>query len=65
VLLIASWDKYRIPVKVALTDPEIKGHQNILFRKFLSEFEVTCWVKQVVVEADSGFAANETFTPFA
>ena len=61
VLLIVSWDKYRIPVKVGLIDPARKGHQNILFREFLDEFELPDWVKQVVVEADSGFAANETF----
>jgi transposase len=41
-------------------DPEIKGHQNILFRQMLKDFVPPAWVKQVVVVADAGFAANAT-----
>jgi hypothetical protein len=61
VLLIASWGKFRIPVGFRLIDPEIKGHQNILFREMVKEFRLPSWVKEVVVEADAGFAANATF----
>jgi hypothetical protein len=35
VLLIASWDHFRIPIRVAVMDPKVKGHQNILFRQML------------------------------
>ena len=37
VILIASWDHYRVPVAVAVIDPQRKGHQNILFRRMLRE----------------------------
>jgi hypothetical protein len=29
VLLIASWDHYRIPITIAVMDPKVKGHPNI------------------------------------
>lgn len=61
VLMIASWEKFRVPVGLRLIDPDIKGHQNILFREMVAEFKLPAWVKQLVVEADAGFAANETF----
>jgi hypothetical protein len=35
VVLIASWDRYRIPIDLKVMDPKIKGHQNILFRQML------------------------------
>lgn len=60
VLLIASWGRFRVPVALAPMDPEIKGHQNILFRQMLKDFVPPAWVKQVVVVADAGFAANAT-----
>jgi DDE family transposase len=60
VLLIASWGGVRVPVALAPIDPTIKGHQNILFRQMLKNFVPPAWVRQVVVVADAGFAANET-----
>ena len=60
VVLIASWDRWRIPVALGLIDPQRRGHQNILFRQMLKDFVRPAWVRQVVVVADAGFAANET-----
>jgi hypothetical protein len=60
VLLIASWERFRVPVALALIDPTCRGHQNILFRQMLKDFVPPAWVQQVVVVADAGFAANET-----
>jgi hypothetical protein len=60
VLLIASWDRLRVPVAVGLIDPQRRGHQNILFRQMLKDFVPPAWTRQVVVVADAGFAANET-----
>jgi hypothetical protein len=60
VLLIASWGGVRVPVALALIDPAIKGHQNILFRQMLKDFVPPAWVQRVVVVADAGFAANAT-----
>lgn len=60
VLLIASWERLRIPVAVGLIDPQCRGHQNRLFRQMLQDFVPPAWVQQVVVVADAGFAANET-----
>lgn len=60
VLLIASWGRWRLPVAMGLIDPAIRGHQHILFRQMLKDFVPPAWVRQVVVVADAGFAANET-----
>ena len=60
VLLVASWDRVRVPIAVGLIDPQHRGHQNILFRQMLTDFVPPAWVRQVVVIADAGFAANET-----
>jgi Transposase DDE domain len=60
VLLIASWERLRVPVALGLIDPQRRGHQNILFRQMLKDFVPPAWVRQVVVVADAGFAANET-----
>jgi hypothetical protein len=60
VLLIASWEGFRVPVAVGLVDPQCRGHQNRLFRQMLQDFVPPAWVQQVVVVADAGFAANET-----
>jgi hypothetical protein len=62
VILIASWGKYRLPVALAPVDPQIKGHQNILFREMIEKFIVPAWAHTVIVEADAGFAANKTFS---
>jgi len=60
VLLIASWDRYRIPLRLAVMDPKVKGHQNILFRHMLETVHLPSWVGEVVVSGDGGFAANPT-----
>lgn len=60
VLLIASWGRFRVPVALATLDPQIQGHQNLLFRQRLKDFVPPAWTRQVVVGADAGFAANET-----
>jgi Transposase DDE domain len=60
VLLIASWDRYRVPINLAVMDPKVKGHQNILFRHMLEMVHLPSWVRQVIVSGDAGFAANPT-----
>jgi hypothetical protein len=60
VLLIASWDRVRVPIALGLIDPKVRGHQNILFRQMLKDFVPPTWVRQIVVVADAGYAANET-----
>ncbi len=60
VLLIASWNHYRIPITIAVMDPKVKGHQNILFRDMLDTVHLPSWVRQVIITGDAGFAANET-----
>ena len=60
VLLILQWGRWRIPVAARVVDPQIKGHQNILFRQMLSEFVPPAWATQVIVEADAAFAAKAT-----
>jgi hypothetical protein len=60
LLLIASWGRVRVPVALALIDPKIKGHQNLLFREILKDFVPPSWARHVVVIADAGFAANAT-----
>lgn len=60
VLLIASWARFRVPVGVAVIDPQRKGHQNELFRQMLENFVLPRWARHVIVEADAGFAATPT-----
>jgi hypothetical protein len=60
VLVLASWDRFRVPIALAPIDPTTKGHQNILFREMLQAFVPPRWTRQVVVIADAGFAANAT-----
>jgi hypothetical protein len=61
VMLIASWGSFRVPVALAVVDPHRKGHANILLRRMLREFVPPAWARQVIVEADAGFAATKTF----
>jgi hypothetical protein len=65
VLLIASWDRFRVPVALAPIDPQCRGHQNILFRQMLKDFVPPVWARQIVVVADAGFAANATMSLIA
>src|SRR5262245_54944930 len=60
VLLIAQWERYRVPVRAAVVDPQIQGHQNLLFRQMLKECVPPAWAKSVTVEADAAFAAKAT-----
>jgi len=60
VLMIAQWGCYRVPVRAAVVDPKIKGHQNLLLRQMLKDFVPPTWVKEVIVEADAAFAAKAT-----
>ena len=60
VLLIARWDRCRVPVALGLIDPQRRGHQNILFRQMLKAFILPGWVQQVVVVVDTGFAVKAT-----
>jgi hypothetical protein len=60
VVLVASWNGFRIPIRVATIDPECKGHQNILFRQMLRDFEPPSWVREIVVLGDAGYPANAT-----
>jgi Transposase DDE domain len=60
VLMIAQWGRYRVPVKAAVVDPPITGHQNLLFRQRLQDFLPPAWVKDVSVEADAAVAAKAT-----
>jgi hypothetical protein len=60
VVLVASWSGFRIPIAMATIDPERKGHQNILFRQMLQDFEPPSWVRDIVVLGDAGYPANST-----
>ncbi len=60
VLVIAQWGRYRVPVRAAVVDPKIKGHQNLLLRQMLKDFVPPTWGKEVIVEADAAFAAKAT-----
>jgi hypothetical protein len=60
VLMIAQWGRYRVPVRAAVVHPQIKGHQNLLFRQMLKDFIPPAWTKAVIVEADAAFAAKAT-----
>ena len=60
VLLIASWAPFRIPIRLAVIAPQIKGHQNILFRQMLETVALPSWVREVMVSGDAAFAANPT-----
>lgn len=61
VILIASWAHFRVPVAIAVIDPQRKGQQNILFRRMVRQFVPPVWAQAIVVEADAGFAATQTF----
>jgi hypothetical protein len=60
VVLVASWNGFRIPIHIAPIDPERKGHQNMLFRQMLRDFEAPSWVREIVVLGDAGYPATET-----
>jgi len=59
-VLVASWSGLRIPIAMAAIDPERKGHQNILFRQMLQDFEPPSWVRELVGLGDAGYPAHAT-----
>ncbi|MCI0563029.1 MAG: hypothetical protein MN733_31515 [Nitrososphaera sp.] len=60
LLPIAQWGCFRIPLSVHVLDPKIRGHQNLLTRELLQKFKPPIWTRQVIIEADAGFAAKKT-----
>ncbi len=60
VIMIASWERFCLPVAIAPIDPDTKGHQNKLFGHMLATFELPAWVKEVIVSGGAGFCADET-----
>jgi hypothetical protein len=60
VLLIVSGGRFRVPAALALLDPQIKGPQHILSRQIPQDFMPPAWVRQMVLVADAGCAANAT-----
>jgi hypothetical protein len=60
VLMSASWNHCRLPMAIAPINPDIKGHQNKVFRHMLATFEPPSWVTKVIVTGDAGCCANET-----
>jgi hypothetical protein len=58
VVLVASWDGFRLPIAMATIDPKCQGHQNTLFRQMLKDCVPLVWWREVVVVADAGYPAN-------
>ena len=65
LLLVVQWGQFRVPLKVRVLDPKIKGHQNILVRELLTQFVPPVWCQRVCVAADAGFAAKATLQQLA
>jgi len=62
IVLMVSWDDYRIPVDFEMVLP--KGHpdyqkENELFRFMLSHFQPPDWAKAVIVVGDAAFASKD------
>jgi hypothetical protein len=62
IVLMVSWDDYRIPVDFEIVLP--KGHpdyqkENELFRLMLSHFQPPDWAKAVIVVGDAAFASKD------
>jgi len=60
VVLIARWDGFLVPAALGLIDPQRRRYQHLLFRQMLKDVVPPAWVRQTVVVADAGCAANET-----
>jgi len=65
VLLIASWDRFRIPLALVPIDLQGRGPQHLLFRQMLKALVPPAWARRGGVVADAGFAANETLRRMA
>ena len=61
VVLMLSWDVYRIPVDFEIilpkTDPNYKK-ENVLFLEMLERFTAPSWAKQIIVIGDTAFASK-------
>jgi len=62
VLLIVSWDVFRLPVAFRLIRP--KSHpkyrtENELFREMVSHFRPPAWAKAVIVEGDAAYGSQD------
>jgi hypothetical protein len=60
VVLVASGSGLRMPIAMATLDPERKGHQQIVFRQMLQDFEPPSWGRDLVVLGDAGYPAPAT-----
>jgi hypothetical protein len=60
VLLVARWDRCRLPVALGLLDPSLRGHHNRLCRERLQAFVPPAWPRTRVVVAEAGVAAHAT-----
>jgi hypothetical protein len=62
VLLIATWDVYRLPVAFRLirvkTHPEYRT-ENALFREMVSQFVPPPWATRVIVEGDAAYGSQD------
>ena len=62
VLLIVSWDGFRLPVAFRLIRP--KSHpkyqtENELFREMVTVFQPPAWAKVVIVEGDAAYGSQD------
>ena len=62
VLLIATWDVYRLPVAFRLI--RVKTHpayqtENTLFREMVRQFVPPGWAQRVIVEGDAAYGSRE------
>jgi hypothetical protein len=48
VLLMASWECFRLPLALVPIDPQGRGHQNILCRQLLKAVVPPAWARRVV-----------------
>jgi hypothetical protein len=61
-VLVASGDRFRLPVAFAAIEPERQGPQPILCRQMRKAFEPPAWGREVVVVAEASDPANATRT---
>jgi len=62
IVLIVSWDVYRIPVDFALILPKThKQYQkeNVLFQQMFQRFQPPDWAKRIIVLGDSAYASRD------
>jgi len=62
VLLIVSWDVFRLPVAFRLIRPKSHPHyqtENALFREMVASFAPPSWATTVIVEGDAAYGSQE------